>query len=207
MLKKDATAIAHTLGNPSKMPGKSYGIPAAECKVGSKLRKVEGSVCSKCYACKGHYAFNNVTKAQYMRLESINNPEWVAAMATLIKNESWFRWHDSGDIQSISHLTKILMVAALTPNTRHWLPTKEKGMIIQFLNDGGFIPENVTIRISGAMIDGNAPNVPNDICTSTVHKSNDAIGHSCPAPNQGGECKDCRACWDRTINNVSYHVH
>jgi hypothetical protein len=207
MLKKDAIAIAHTLGNPSKMPGKSYGIPAAECKTGSKLRKVPGSVCSKCYACKGHYSYSTVSTAQYKRLNAIDNPQWVSAMVHLIKNESWFRWHDSGDIQSIDHLAKILMVAALTPNTNHWLPTKEKKMITDYLNNGGTIPANVTIRVSGAMIDGKAPNVPNGICTSTVHKNNEAIGQSCIAPDQGGECKDCRACWDRNIKNVSYHVH
>lgn len=207
MLKKDATRIAHTLGNPSKMPGKSYGIPAVECKVGSKLRSVEGSVCSKCYARKGHYSYSTVATAQYKRLESIDHPQWVDAMVTLIKSEAWFRWHDSGDLQSISHLAKILMVAALTPNTRHWLPTKEKGMISQFLSDGGIIPDNVTIRVSGAMIDGAAPNVPDSICTSTVHKTNDPIGVSCVAPSQGGECKDCRACWNREIKNISYHVH
>ena len=207
MLKKDATKIAHTLGNPSKMPGKSYGIPAAECKVGSKLRAIPGSVCSKCYAHKGHYSYNTVTNAQYKRLESIEKPEWVMAMVTLIKNEEWFRWHDSGDLQSVSHLTKILMVASLTPNTRHWLPTKEKSIIAQYLNNGGIIPDNVTIRVSGAMIDGNAPNVPDGICTSTVHKNKDAIGQVCIAPKQGGECKDCRACWNKNIKNISYHVH
>ena len=207
MLKKEAIAIAHTLGSPSKMPGKSYGIPAAECKVGSKLRNVAGSVCSKCYACKGYYSFNKVAIAQYKRLESINDPQWVAAMVTLIQNESWFRWHDSGDIQSVNHLTKIMMIAMLTPNTRHWLPTKEKGMVNEFLNNGGIIPDNVTIRVSSAMIDGKAPSVPEAVLTSTVHKDKDAIGWSCPAPTQDGQCKDCRACWDRTVKNVSYHVH
>ena len=207
MLKKDATAIAHTLGKPSKMPGKSYGIPAAECNVGSKLRNVPGSVCSKCYACKGYYSYSVVSTAQYKRLNSIDNPQWVSAMVTLIKNETWFRWHDSGDIQSMAHLTKIMMVAALTPTTRHWLPTKEKKLISDYLKDGGIIPDNVTVRVSGAMIDGKAPNVPDGICTSTVHKDNNAIGQSCVAPSQNGKCEDCRACWDRTVKNISYHVH
>ena len=206
MTKTQAQTVAHTLGKPSKMPGKAYGIPAAECAVGSKLRHVEGSVCSKCYALKGRYSFDNVTKAQYKRLDSIDKPDWVPAMVALIGKETWFRWHDSGDIQSVSHLAKIAMIAVMTPDCNHWLPTKEKGMVKQYLKDGGTIPDNLNIRISGAMIDGKAPQV--DGCTtSTVDKDNAPIGHACPAPSQGGECKTCRACWSKDVANVSYHVH
>ena len=33
--------ITGTLSKPSKMPGWAYGIPAKECKVGSKLAKFQ----------------------------------------------------------------------------------------------------------------------------------------------------------------------
>jgi hypothetical protein len=33
-----------------KLPGTSYPITAYECKVGSKLALIEGSVCHSCYA-------------------------------------------------------------------------------------------------------------------------------------------------------------
>lgn len=208
--KKAATEVAGTLGAPSKMPGKSYGIPAAECKTGSKLRRVAGSVCSKCYACSGHYRMSNVAKSQYRRYQAIQHPDWVQAMVKLIgDSEQWFRWHDSGDIQSVQHLAKIAMVAALTPHVRHWLPTKEKGMVSQYLRDGGTIPENLTIRISGAMINGEAPVVPEGCQTSTVHSSHKQplSGYSCPAYTQDGRCGSCRACWDKTVANVSYPQH
>ena len=35
--------ITGSLSKPSKMPGHAYGLPAQECKTGSKLAKVEGS--------------------------------------------------------------------------------------------------------------------------------------------------------------------
>jgi hypothetical protein len=44
--------ITGTLSKPSKMPGWAYGIPAKECKVGSKLAKIPGTVCHGCYALK-----------------------------------------------------------------------------------------------------------------------------------------------------------
>ena len=45
--------IGGSLSKPSKMPGWSIGLPAKECKTGSKLRAVPGSVCYDCYALKG----------------------------------------------------------------------------------------------------------------------------------------------------------
>ena len=41
MLIKDAKKITGSLGKPSKMPGFAYGLPAWECKTGSKLAKIQ----------------------------------------------------------------------------------------------------------------------------------------------------------------------
>ena len=99
MNTQEAWKLVGGLSRPSKMPGWSYGLPAAECKTGSKLVNVEGSTCEGCYATKGCYVFPVVQAAQYRRLESIAKPEWVDAMALLInsKKPDVFRWHDSGD--------------------------------------------------------------------------------------------------------------
>ena len=32
-------------------------------------------------------------------------------------------------------------------------------------------------------------------------------GASCPAPAQGGKCRECRACWTKSIKNISYGKH
>ena len=76
--------ITGSLSKPSKMPGHAYGLPAQECKTGSKLAKVKGSTCNSCYALKGCYVFKVVKAAQYKRLESIKGPRWVEAMAAQI---------------------------------------------------------------------------------------------------------------------------
>ena len=194
------------LSNPSKMPGQAYSIPARECKVGGKLRDVAGSVCAGCYALKGRYVFQNVQAAQYRRLAAIDRPDWCAAMATAINGQPWFRWHDSGDLQSVEHLRKIAEVCGATPNTRHWLPTRERGIVRDYLREYGALPANLTVRLSATMVDGPAPSMPG-INTSTVHKAGEPVGHECPAPKQGNSCGDCRACWDSTVANVSYHAH
>ena len=84
MSTKDNLKIVGGLAKPSKMPGWAYGLPAAECKTGGKLKHIPGSTCEGCYADKGCYVFPVVQAAQYRRLEAIRHPQWVNAMACLL---------------------------------------------------------------------------------------------------------------------------
>ena len=199
MLKKEAKKITGGLSKPSKMPGPAYNLPAWACKTGAKLRKVPGSPCYGCYAFKGRYNFSNVQLALKRRLEALESPLWVEAMVTLIKGQEFFRWHDSGDIQSELHLKNIFEVCKLTPETKHWLPTQER----EYLKDPEAVPANLIIRLSGSKIDGPSPKAwP---WTSSVVTSSEA--RTCPAPEQGNECGSCRACWDKSTPNVAYGKH
>ena len=83
MKTEEAWTIVGGLSKPSKMPGWSIGLPAKECKTGSKLRKVKDSVCYDCYALKGCYVFKVVQDAQYKRLAAIRSTRWVQALAHL----------------------------------------------------------------------------------------------------------------------------
>ena len=199
MKTSEAWALVGGLSKPSKMPGWSIGIPAKECKTGSKLRDVKDSVCYDCYALKGCYVFKVVQDAQYRRLAAIYTAPWVEAMAYLInsKKPDVFRWHDSGDVQDLEHLNKIFEVCRLTPSKRHWMPTRE-AWIKDHLDRA---PSNLVIRFSAPMVDQSAPaSWPN---TSTVVTA----GATCPSAQQGNECKDCRNCWNKDIKNISYGQH
>jgi len=198
MLKKEARRITGGLSSPSKMPGPAYNLPAVNCLTGSKLVKVPGSVCAGCYALKGRYHFSNVKAALARRLASLGHPDWIAAMTVLIKGEPVFRWHDSGDLQSVEHLKAIFEVCKNTAETRHWLPTRER-KFLPLSTDS--IPKNLTIRFSSHMI--NQPPVKSWPWTSTVSSGS----FTCPASKQGNECGSCRNCWDRKISNVTYPKH
>ena len=200
MKTNEALKIVGGLSKPSKMPGWAYGTPAKECKTGTKLRDIEGSTCHKCYAMKGCYVFPVVQAAQYRRLAAIRSPLWTGAMALLInsKKSKYFRWHDSGDVQDEEHLLKIFAVAKLTPETSHWLPTRE-AWTSKYLSA---VPDNLTLRFSIPMID--QPASGNWANTSTVVTG---AGRTCPAPDQNNECGDCRACWDGSVSNVAYGKH
>ena len=226
MKVKEAKQITGSMTRTSKMPGLSYSLPAWECKTGAKLAKIKGSVCNGCYAMKGNYTrYPAIKAAQYVRLKAITGPRWVDAMVAQIKNQKYFRWHDAGDIQSADHLQKIFEVCRLTPDTKHWIPTREA----QFLKDVNpeEVPENLIIRMSSHMIDqGPVSFWP---WTSTV--VNEKNKSTCPAPytdKKGkvhtatqmkaytpaqkkeldfGHCGNCRSCWDRNTPNVEYGKH
>ena len=217
--------ITGSLSKPSKMPGFAYGLPAKECKTGSKLRKVKGSTCEKCYAMKNCYAFKTTQAAQYKRLDSLKNKDWVMSMAIQIgnKKEKFFRWHDSGDVQNLKHLAKIFEVAKRTPDIKHWLPTRE-AWVLKYQDRA---PENLVIRFSMAMVNqeaaGSWHNTSTVVTDSTVDNCaafrTDKTGkvHSLSVYKKltklakkeldFGHCGNCRKCWDKTIDNVAYLAH
>ena len=182
------------------MPGLSYSLPAWACQTGSKLRKVKTSPCYGCYALKGNYTrYPAIKIAQYRRLAAIKMEGWTRAMAVQILKQKYFRWHDAGDVQSHEHMAKIIEVCKLTPNTKHWLPTQER----QYLPAPEDVPENLIIRLSRSKVDGPAGNAWTHDSGVTTKEGE----RTCPAPDQGGACKDCRACWNKDIKSVIYGKH
>ena len=200
MLVKEARKITDSLTRTSKMPGLSYSLPAWACQTGSKLRKVKSSPCYGCYALKGNYTrYPAIKIAQYRRLAAIKMEGWTRAMAVQILKQKYFRWHDAGDVQSHEHMAKIIEVCKLTPNTKHWLPTQER----QYLPKPEDVPENLIIRLSRSKVDGPAGNAWTHDSGVTTKEGE----RTCPAPDQGGACKDCRACWNKDIKSVIYGKH
>lgn len=208
MLKKEARIITGGLSKPNKMPGPSINLPAVACITGAKLVNVKGSTCSGCYALKGRYRFKNVRDAMQRRLSKLHDPRWIEAMVTLINGRHWqkpqpvFRWHDSGDLQSVQHLKNIFEVCKQTPDTSHWLPTREARFLK--LMDPDVVPKNLKIVLSDHMND--QPVAPTWWpYTSGVTTSHELV--TCPASKQGNKCLDCRKCWDRNTKRVIYGKH
>jgi hypothetical protein len=220
---KEADAICGGLSAPSKMPSFSYNLPASTCPTGKLLRKVEGSVCNSCYACKGRYLFSNVKKALERRYASLDNPLWVNAMTTLIgekcKAVPFFRFHDSGDIQSDEHLDKIMTVVQDLPKVKFWLPTLEVKTVRDYFSrrrDIG-VPKNLNIRISTPMVNMEPLEPVKEFiklktgitCSSVYTKGVECNANNiCPAIMfKTGNCGSCRKCWDRNVKQVIYLKH
>ena len=197
--KKQAKEITGGLSKPSKMPGPCFNLPASRCITGAKLVKVPGSVCHGYYALKGRYRFPNVQNALERRRQALTSPQWVEAMVVLVSGNEFFRWHDSGDLQSLEHLKNIFEVCKRTPSTKHWLPTREAQILKQVQPED--VPKNSIIRFSSHMIDqGPVKAWP---WTSTVVTKN----KTCPAAEQDNTCGSCRACWNRDVKNIAYGKH
>jgi hypothetical protein len=225
---KRAEGLTGGLSKPGKMPCFSYNLPADTCGVGGMLRHRPGSTCYGCYAATtvdwqrqggrmmvgpdgklrgSRYATDSIVGALRRRHATLADPLWVPAMVVLIrgKGQPHFRWHDSGDVQSPEHLANIFAVCRATPAVRHWLPTQERRMVETARERFGPEPDNLTIRASAAMINGHKPRWPwvSTVTTGAVP----AGGHPCPAPSQGNQCGECRACWSRDVPHVVYHIH
>ena len=202
MLKKEAKEITGGLSKPNKMPGPSINLPAAACITGATLVGVQGSTCSGCYALKGRYRFQNVKDAMARRLAKLHDPRWVEAMVTLVHKQPVFRWHDSGDLQSAKHLTNIFEVCKRTPDTLHWLPTREAKFLR--LMDPDVVPKNLKIVLSDLM---NDQETPPSWWPYTSGVTTDHAAVTCPASKQGNKCLNCRKCWDRGTKRVIYGKH
>jgi hypothetical protein len=202
----------------TKMPGTTFPISAKRCKTGAKLVKVEGSVCSKCYALRLQAFRPSVDQgweANYLRATTMieRNPvRWSEACAYQINraidkgSKPYHRWFDSGDLQSVAMLRAIVMVCEALPNVAHWLPTREAGIVKAYARQYGAFPANLVVRVSSTMI-GDEPR-PGYAHTSTVHRhGRKHVGEECLARTRGNACGPCVACWDPTIPNVSYPLH
>ena len=204
---KHATESIGGFSAPSKMPCLSWSISAKRCKMGAKLRDVKGSICSGCYALKGNYTFPAVRAAHERRFLALLREDFVTQMIIAIKgseSSGFFRWHDSGDLQDLNHLQKIVDIARALPEITFWLPTREYSLVASFLRSGSF-PDNLIVRLSAYMLEGEPPTIAKrlGLTTSGVSK----VGFTCPASNQGGKCLTCRACWSKDVLNVNYKKH
>ena len=230
-----------SLGN-TKMPSTTFAISAKACKVGAKLAKIKNSTCSRCYALKLQNLrpsvdkgwTNNLLKAE--KLIADNPMLWAKQMTFQIVRGceklgiNYHRWFDSGDLQSIEMLHAIVLTAQLTPNIKHWLPTREAKIVKDYRKQYGKEPSNLVIRVSATMI-GDKP-IQGHKNTSTVHRKGETIhGKECLAYRTNkdfeviaekvfknmtrdekktqdfGHCGNCRACWSNDVENISYPLH
>ena len=211
MKLKDIEKKIGTLSNPAKMPSYAWGIPTEYCKTGSKLAKIDGTICNKCYADKGCYVFPMVRAMYEKRYQAIYLPEWVDYMAEMLtlkyknltKSRRYHRWFDSGDVQSYEHLMKIFEVCELTPHIKYWLATREYQIIDMIKEED--VPKNLCLRVSATKVDGALPKFWK--WTSGVHLNKRHKGKECRAYTTNNNCGDCRACWSRSVKQVSYEEH
>jgi len=197
--------------------GHTFNLPAlASCPTGERLAKQPNTVCSHCYAKRGHFTIPSVTLGHARRLKAVRDAQsstpsglqWLIAMRTLIEHTStkYFRLHSSGDLFSKAYARLWYITANHFKHINFWIPTHEKWAPAFF----SALP-NVTVRLSaqhiGSLVDrdlyGPSCSVSSNIghlCPATYHHDGKPADKSCSTAN-------CRACWDRSVPNVDYKLH
>ena len=203
-------ALVGGYSNTSKMPCRAWSISAYDCHTGSKLAAIAGTVCEDCYARKNFYSMPNVQTALNKRLATAADLEQWAAnhikLIPLVETSGYFRWFDSGDLQSIAMLAAIATIARALPSIKFWLPTKEHAFVAAWIRQGNTVPSNLTIRLSAYKLGAKAPAIAAQL---GVHAStvNSTTGQQCNAPKQDNACLDCRACWSKAVPSINYTKH
>ena len=206
-----------------KIKGKrtgSWSLPAGTSCPGAK----GAEVCEGCYAKKGMYRFPVVKNVREHNKQDYHRDDWVDDMVKEVSKYDYFRWFDSGDIETPELAKKILQVIETTTATTHWLPTRSDKIpaiarVVQgYYGDDKigngyniYACKNVAVRPSADNIGLNNQERPG--VNSYVIKPEEIFEakkqgiHVCPVginPNQKS-CDTCTMCY--TDAEVAYVLH
>ena len=201
-------ATINKISKTSKLGTLSWSLQAIETcpgSVGDDGQLV--AACSGCYATTGCYNFPGTKAVRADNKKAWQEADWIQVMVKALQKQTHFRWFDSGDVYSLALAEKMLAVMAATPHVKHWLPTRmyKFTKFHNVLNAMQALP-NVMVRYSSDAVDGTfgAGHGSTIIPASAPVPAGVTL---CHAPEQGGKCLDCRACWSKSVSNVNYKKH
>jgi hypothetical protein len=206
------------LTNTSKMPCKSFSLPAGDSCPFAVTTKCQttgsDAICAKCYATKGFYKMfarkTQLARFNWVRQFALNGNYgefaniMIGEIRKATRKNKFFRVHDSGDMFSRDYAIAWLTICAALPEVKFWIPTRsyQSPAILAILQAIAALP-NVAVRPSALHFGSPAPQITGLNAGST---SGNAEAFQCPAPSQNGACNDCRMCWDKSTP-VSYKRH
>ena len=183
-------------------------LPVAS--LAKSLPRSRAASVSMCYAEKGFYTlYPAVKRAQDSRLElfEADRTAWVGAMVKLVATESFFRWFDSGDLQSVEMLEAIVAVARATPNTRHWLATRERGIVKAWLACWQRMAGQPCLPHLRHLLRRNPGQQADPMVKHGAQGHAQCCRVELPGTDARRRCGDCRACWSQDVALVTYHAH
>lgn len=199
------------LSKTSKLGCLSWSLQAVETCPGA--RKDNGALvdaCAGCYATTGAYLWGPTIRARASNKEDWKRDGWVQDMVHALRNQTRFRWFDSGDLYNLRLAEKVLEVMEATPGIKHWLPTRMHKFtkFERILKRMAKLP-NVAVRASSDAVDGSytPSDLPGVLASTIVPKGVEVSAFVCGAYTRGGVCGDCRACWDKDVPVIAYVAH
>lgn len=189
----------------------AFGLPTHACAVGKILSRKQDKayVCRVCYAKVGQIALPHSQARLEKNLDGYfaNQEAWRYMFVALLKNAApkFFRWFHSGDLQE-GMFAHIVAIAQLSPEIQFYLPTKEHAQVKTYGRISNWeIPANLTVRLAGHVID----EYPSLARTKNLQGCMTVYHHpcNCMAHHTGGQCQDCRLCWDKSVPTICYPLH
>ena len=179
----------------------NFNFPLTTCKPGIPCMR-EG-----CYAKNGNFRFSSVQVSLFRNYFLwLTRPDDVERQLLDCPKGRYWRWFSSGDCPDDRFMELIAKVAAESPKTYFWMPTKQYEIVNRFL-DHNEKPENLTI------IPSSWPNYPADnphgLPTSVVLEHYNPVPQGafvCPGNRVG--CEKCRKCWRaKPGDTIVYYKH
>lgn len=209
----------------------SWSLPAGTSCPGSH----DAEVCKGCYAKKGMYRFPVVKNVREFNKQDYHRADWVDEMVKEVSKFDYFRWFDSGDIETPELARKISLVINRTRDVLHWLPTRSDKILkisdvltnymapVSYIGNGGvqhilnnqplLSCPNVAVRRSADNIGldrQERPGVNSFVINNTVEdlfKAKQQGIYVCPVGTNPTQksCGTCTKCY--TNDKVAYVLH
>lgn len=170
--------------------------PLATCRADAPCKK-------ECYACKGNYRYQTVKNSmlnnldKYEELGNVFFDDVIDFLSNGLITYKFFRWHSAGDIVNANYLNGVIKVANACPSTKFLIFTKKFYLINNYLENGGTIPENLSIVFSAWGADfvlDNPYNLPVAFVDFGDSKKTGIIPVT--ALRCRGNCQTCLTCWN-----------
>ena len=206
--KTNGTDAVHGLHFTIKHTGKMKGIRSISTSVVlnehcQKYRKIDGSICSKCYAAamvESQYAKRDLPRTLAENKDILTRrliP--TAEMPKFGKKVPYFRFESFGDLNNVIQAANYIRMAKANPETQCVLFTKNPRLIQLAEELSGGRPANMNVVLSSIQM--NRPvtafrNWKPDIVFTIYDKEHiekDGIVINCGARS----CKTCHKCYDK----------
>jgi len=207
--------MAH-FSKTSKLDGiPSWSLPAlTHCPGAREKGGLIVEVCRGCYAREGCYHFPSTKAVRESNVLDYKQDDWEDRVIAKLEGEEYFRWFDSGDVDTPVLAAKLHRIVKATPDTKHWIPTRshkfkridrhlrlideEPNACVRISSDNIGVP--IVEYVAGArrpssVVIKNANDVPDGATVCNSYKTKPA------------KCNGCRACWDKTVETIAYPIH
>lgn len=188
-------SVVHITSGSGKMLGiSSINTPTTKNPFCDKMRQVENSVCSKCYAAQ--YESFRPTLVTALHRNMFLTEREITQRETPVINAQIFRFDSYGELHNRVHFENLIRICEYNPETIFTLWTKRKDVVHSVLKQRDK-PTNLILIYSSAYLDKSVRVPKNFDKVFTVHSKNSTTDINCH-----GSCNTCRLCYSH--NSVRY---